>query len=130
MHEMGIAMQLLRVVEESLPPGEPVRLKSIRLRLGKLTAVVPGSLRMCMEIVAKDTVAEGATLEFDEVPVRLACRDCGAETTVEQPPFVCGSCGGKKVDVVGGREMIVESIEVEDLPASGSSNNEDKPNAN
>lgn len=126
MHEMGIAMQLLRVVEESLPPGEPVRLKSIRLRLGKLTAVVPASLRMCMEIVAKDTVAEGATLEFDEVPVRLACRDCGHETVVEQPPFVCGACGGKKVDLIGGREMIVESLEVEDLPAPDATGNEGK----
>jgi len=116
MHEMGIALQLIRVVQESLPPGETLRVKSIRLRLGKLTAVVPASLRMCLEMAGKGTVAEGAELEFEEVPVVLSCRDCRAETIVERPPFVCGTCGGAKVDITAGREMVVESLEVEEIP--------------
>ena len=126
MHEMGIALQLISVVEQSLPPGEALRVKIIRLRLGKLTAVVPASLRMCMEVAAPGTVAEGAELEFREIPVSLTCRECQTVTTVEAPPFVCGKCGGIKVDVTGGREMVVESLEVEEISAPA---NEEKKDA-
>ena len=92
-----------------------MKVKSVRLRLGKLTAVVPASLRLCLEVVTAGTAMEGAELEFVEVPVVLRCRDCGAETEIERPPLVCGACGWNAVEVIGGREMIVESVEVEEL---------------
>ena len=113
MHEMGIAMQIMNIAIQSLPPEEGIRVKSIRLRVGKLTAIVPQSLKFCMEVVTKDTPAEGVALEFDEVPVRVACDACGEETEIERPPFQCGSCGSDKVEIIAGREMVVESIEVE-----------------
>ncbi len=119
MHEMGIAMQIMNIVNQSLPPGEDLKVKSISLRVGKLTAIVPPSLRFCMEVVTKDTAAEGAELAIEEVPVIVSCDDCGEDTRIEEPPFVCGSCGGKNLEVLSGREMIVEAIEVEE-PGPGS----------
>ncbi len=112
MHEMGIAMQVMDIVSQSLPRGEDLTVKSISLKVGKLTAVVPRSLRFCMEVVTKGTPAEGAELYFDEVPVRVLCEDCDERTEIAEPPFVCGSCGSDRVAVISGREMIVESIEV------------------
>ncbi len=117
MHEMGIAIQILNLATSSLPPGEAVKVKAIHLRVGKLTAIVPQSLRFCMDVAAKDTLAEGAELVFTETPVVIDCNECDEQTEIEEPPFVCGSCGSDKIEVVSGREMIVESIEVEDLPA-------------
>ena len=114
MHEMGIAMQIMNLCQQSLPPDEDLRIKSIHLRVGKLTAIVPQSLRMCMEVVTKDTPAEGAELQFTEVPLVVQCQECGEDTEIEEPPFKCSGCGSDKVDIISGREMIVESIEVED----------------
>ncbi len=116
MHEMGIALQILDIVNQSLPRDEDLRIKSIQLRVGKLSAVVPQSLRFCMEVVTKDTPAEGAELHMEEVPVVLVCEDCGAKTEIERPPFECGGCGGSDVEIVSGREMLVDSIEVEQRP--------------
>jgi hydrogenase nickel incorporation protein HypA/HybF len=114
MHEMGIALQILNIVQQSLPPGELLRVKAIHLRVGKLTAIVPGSLTFCLEVVAKDSVAEGAEVVFNEVPVVVECQECHEETEIAEPPFACGKCGSGKVNVLSGREMIVESIEVEE----------------
>jgi len=114
MHEMGIAMQILNIVQESLPPGEPLRIKAIHLKVGKLTAIVPASLTFCMNVVTKDTPADGAELKFIEVPVKVECSECGEESVIEKPPFVCGHCKSDKVEVIAGREMIIESIEVEE----------------
>jgi len=114
MHEMGIAMQIMNIVQESLPPGEELRVKSISLTVGKLTAIVPRSLEFCMDVVTKDTPAEGAKLHFSEVPVRARCDDCEEVTEINEPPFVCGKCGSDKVEIVSGREMIVDAIEVQE----------------
>lgn len=122
MHEMGIAMQIMNIVQGSLPPGEDLRIKSISLKVGKLTAIVPRSLEFCMEVVTKGTPAEGAALVFTEVPVQLECDDCGEVSVIDQAPFSCRSCGSDKVEVISGREMIVESIEVAEAgesPAAG-----------
>ena len=115
MHEMGIAIQIMNIVQQSLPPGEPLRVKSINLKVGKLTAIVAPSLKFCMEVITKDTPAEGAELVITEVPVVVACTECGEETEINEPPFACRACGSNKVEILSGREMIVESIEVEEL---------------
>jgi hydrogenase nickel incorporation protein HypA/HybF len=115
MHEMGIALQILSIVQQSMPTDEPLRVKSIHLRVGKLTAIVPGSLKFCMEVVTKDSPAEGAALEFTEVPVRVVCGECFEESEINEPPFACAKCGSGKVEIIAGREMVVESIEVEDI---------------
>lgn len=116
MHEMGIAMQIMDIVRQSLPPGEPVKVRAIHLRLGKLTAIVPASLKFCMEVVTRDTPAEGAELRFTEVPVVVVCGECYEESEITEPPFACAKCGSGKVKVLSGREMMVDAIEVEDLP--------------
>lgn len=115
MHEMGIAIQIMSIVMQSLPPAEPLRVKSITLRVGKMTAIVPSSLKFCLEVVGKDTVADGSEIIFNEVPVQVSCSDCGKESVIEEPPFACGSCGSDNVEVIAGREMVVESIEVDDF---------------
>jgi hydrogenase nickel incorporation protein HypA/HybF len=114
---MGIAIQILNLARGSMPPGEPLRIRAIHLRVGKLTAIVPQSLRFCMEVVTKDTPAEGARIVLNEVPVKVECEECRKESVIDEPPFACRECGSDKVEVTAGREMIVESIEVEELPA-------------
>jgi len=115
MHEMGIAIQIMNIVNQSIPPGQNLKIKSIALRVGKLSAIVPHSLRFCMGVVTKDTPAEGAELVFEEVPVKLRCAKCGQVTEIEKPPFQCGACGSGEVEIISGREMIVEAIEVEEI---------------
>ena len=119
MHEMGIAIQIVNIVNQSLPPGEPLRVKTIQLKLGRLTAIVPQSLSFCMEVATKDTPLEGVELVFKEVPIRVECAACGEETEIQEPPFVCGACGKDQVRIVSGREMIVEAIEVEERGEEG-----------
>mgnify|MGYP001613283012 CR=1 FL=1 len=113
MHEMGIAIQIADIVAQSVPPDDAVRIRSVRLRLGKLAAVVPESLRQCFAVVARGTRVEGALLLISEVGVSVACRDCDAQSDIERLPFACATCGSGNVEIVAGREMIVESVEVD-----------------
>jgi len=114
MHEMGIAMEVLKIVQEHLPQEPPSRVTRIRLKVGKLTAVVPDNFKFCLEVIAKDTPAEGAEVVIEEVPLEVLCDDCGAKSELTEALFVCPRCESPKLKVLSGRELFVESIEVEE----------------
>ena len=70
MHEMGIVMQIIEIAVGAIPEDDPnVQVERVNLKVGKLSAVVPDSLRFCFEIAIKDTPLSGATLT-----VRAMCR--------------------------------------------------------
>ncbi|MCP4674513.1 MAG: hydrogenase maturation nickel metallochaperone HypA [Deltaproteobacteria bacterium] len=119
MHEMGIAIRVVEIVKESLPSDAGVQVERINLTVGRLTAVVPDSLRMCMDVVSKGTPLEGAQLVFTEVPVRLTCNTCGEDSEIEDVPFACAACGSLNTAVVSGRELFVESVEIEEGDRDG-----------
>ncbi|MFH2064451.1 MAG: hydrogenase maturation nickel metallochaperone HypA [Pseudomonadota bacterium] len=114
MHEMGIAMQIIEIAAASIPAEmKDAVVKKVNIKVGKLSAVVPSSLRFCFEIAAKDTRLSGAELDIEEIPVRARCRECRGEWTIHDPVFTCITCGSGKIDVISGRELDIASIEVQ-----------------
>ncbi|MBW2366571.1 MAG: hydrogenase maturation nickel metallochaperone HypA [Deltaproteobacteria bacterium] len=115
MHEMGIAMQIIKIAEAAIPADlENPRIARINLRIGKLSAVVPESLRFCMEFAGKDTVLEDAELVIEEIPVVAQCHKCDNQWTITGPVFTCQKCQSGDIEVLSGRELDVESIELID----------------
>ncbi|MFZ5569319.1 MAG: hydrogenase maturation nickel metallochaperone HypA [Thermodesulfobacteriota bacterium] len=113
MHEMGIAMQLIEIASAAIPPEMAgVSIGRVNLRIGKLSAVVPDSLRFCFEMAAKETALDGAELHIEEIPVRARCRACGAEWTITGPAFRCEACASGDIDILSGRELDIVSLEV------------------
>jgi hydrogenase nickel incorporation protein HypA/HybF len=115
MHEMGIAMQIVEIAMASIPAGlKEAKVEKVNLAVGKLSAVVPDSLRFCFEIASKDTPLAHAALNIDEIPVRARCRDCQQEWIITEPVFTCNQCRSGAIDVISGRELDIISIEVAD----------------
>ena len=113
MHEMGIALQIIEIATASLPAGsKDIQVQKVNLKIGKLAAVVPASLRFCFEVVTKDTPFAGSTLDIKEVPVVVKCRGCHSEWTVSGPDFTCKTCRNSEVDILSGREIEIISLEV------------------
>lgn len=113
MHEMGIALQIVEIATASLPQDlKDIRVEKINLKIGKLAAVVPSSLRFCFEVVTKDTLFSGSELNIEAVAVVVQCRQCGSRWTVEGPDFSCKTCQNGAVDIFSGRELEITSLEV------------------
>lgn len=113
MHEMGIAMQIIEIAAASIPDDmAQSRVARVNLKVGKLSAIVTDSLRFCFEVATKDTVLEGAELKIDEIPVVARCNDCGVKWTIDSPVFVCNQCQGNQIELLSGRELDIESIEI------------------
>ena len=115
MHEMGIAMQVVEIATAAIPEGMGGnRVERVNLTVGKLSGVVPDSLRFCYDVVVRDTALAGSTLDIREVPVTAACGDCGHRWTADRPEFHCPRCAGPSVRILTGRELEVVSIDIRD----------------
>ena len=76
MHELSISSAIVDTVERH---AEGRRVTVVSLRLGRMRQVVPDSLAFYFEIVARDSVCEGARLDQQLIDALLRCRGCGAE---------------------------------------------------
>jgi hydrogenase nickel incorporation protein HypA/HybF len=114
MHELSVASAIVATAVKHAD-GRDVSLVSVRV--GHLRQVVPDSLRFYFEIVARDSVCEGARLELTEVPLRLRCADCGEQWEPDEADFRCARCLPGSVEVLAGEELEVDYIEVEEEAA-------------
>lgn len=111
MHELAIATSVLQGV---LDHAEGRRVTRVQLKIGHLRQVVPSSLQFNWELVTKGTVADGATLGIESIEAVGACRECGGKTPQERFPFRCGQCESFDLEVIGGDELLIDWLEVDD----------------
>jgi len=115
MHELSIISSVVESVIESLTAYPGARVLEVRLRVGVLAAVVEDSLQFCYGIATADTPLAGSRLVVHSVPVTVHCEACGQDGTLESlQNFCCPHCGAPAIDVRNGRELEIESIEIED----------------
>ncbi len=115
MHEMGIAMEIIKIAMASIPPDlKNGRVERVNLKVGKLTAIVPDSLRFCFDIVSKDTPLCDATIHIEEIPIVVRCSHCNDEYPIDEAIFTCRTCHSGAVSIVSGRELDIHSIEMVD----------------
>jgi hydrogenase nickel incorporation protein HypA/HybF len=114
MHEASIAQSIIETIEGRIAAGDITgRVRAITLTIGRLTTVVPDNLCFLFQVLAEDTVLNGVKLEIDHVPIRVVCRACRARYEIKDVDFRCPRCNSPDLDIVSGRELMIESVEVE-----------------
>ena len=120
MHETAIVQGLMGIIEEQAAKHGAARVSRVNVKVGRLRAVEPRQLGACFEVFAEGTIADGALLAIEEMPVRARCKRCGTEFEVANYRFACAACGAGDVEVTQGQELYIESIEVtDDGPPAG-----------
>lgn len=113
MHEMALAEGILQIVEDAVRDREIQRVTEIRLEIGALAGVELESLRFCLDVVLRESLAEGALLDLDLTPGEGWCLACGERVTISELFDACPLCGGYQVQATGGTEMRVKEIRVD-----------------
>jgi hydrogenase nickel incorporation protein HypA/HybF len=114
MHEMAIVQSVIDIVLQEMDRHGVEKLKTIHLAIGRMSAIVPEQMKMCFDILTTDHKLAGANLNIREVPLTYRCRDCDQEFTSEGITFNCPYCEGRDPEIIFGRELKIESIEVMD----------------
>ena len=115
MHELSIVSSIVESVTEKLSTYPGARVLEVRLRVGALASVIPESLEFCWGIVSEGTPLEGSKLVVNMLPVVVHCAPCGLDAELEGvQSFRCPRCGEPCSDMRQGRELEIDSIEIED----------------
>ncbi len=112
MHELSIAIGIVRIADDVAAEQGAERVSSVRVAVGALSGVVRPALEYAFPLAAESRPrVTGASLEVEDVPLRVHCAPCGA--VVELPTttsFRCPDCGTPSGDLVSGREIEVRRV--------------------
>lgn len=127
MHEASITQAML---DMALEHAQGQRITDIHLQVGKMSFVVPECVEFYFEYLSKGTLAEGAKLHFETVPIEITCLDCGRQADLsdwaDDPPraimveaLARGClCGSNTLRVTGGTDFNMISLEVDAAPTT------------
>ena len=115
MHELGMVTGVVESVRQAAEANHADKVLKVSLSVGEMTEAIEDSLRFAFEVLTERTMSEGAELEINMVKPRSLCLDCGAEYEHDRFHMVCPECGGYNTKLLAGRELQIDSIEV-DLP--------------
>jgi hydrogenase nickel incorporation protein HypA/HybF len=112
MHEVSIMAEAVRMAVETANAAKASRVVKLHLRVGTLSTVVPEAMEFAFDVVCRDTIAEGATLEMESVPAACWCAECQAEFECNSFLGECPRCHNLSGELRRGRELEITSVEV------------------
>jgi hydrogenase nickel incorporation protein HypA/HybF len=112
MHELAVCQSVISQVERIAAEHGARGVSLVKLQIGPLSGVEPALLAQAFPIAQAGTIAEGATLEMETLPIRIRCRACGAESSASANKLICGECSDWHTDIISGDEMLLASLEL------------------
>ncbi len=111
MHETSLAAGLLRIITEEAQKHHVHRIVRVRLGLGLLACIEAQTLTACFALLAENTVAAGAHVVIEILPLPCTCRQCHEAFTLTQRHFICPACHSKDIDFSGGHGCTLLGLE-------------------
>ena len=108
MHELGLCSSIVGAIERRAGDRSVAH---VRVRVGRLHHVHPEAFDQSFAVAAMGTVAQDAAADLILLPVRARCQACGFEWDGDETPQVCPACDSVTIELIGGDELVLESIE-------------------
>ena len=106
MHELYLAESIINIVKDYAGRDGFKKVNSVSLSYGRLSCIESKTLQFAFDVQAKDTLAEGAALEFQILPAVIHCFSCEKDLEVKAHTGSCPSCGGNEVILSAGTEEL------------------------
>jgi hydrogenase nickel incorporation protein HypA/HybF len=113
MHELPVTESILEIALRYANQAEAKRITDLYLVIGQLSSLVDDSIQFYWDMIAKDTIAEGAQLHFQRIAAEMLCLDCGSSFSPDGETLACPKCGSIRVKVTKGEEFRLDSIDVD-----------------
>ena len=109
---------VLEAAKESARDAGATKLLKVSLSVGEMTEAIEDALRFAFEALSEQqeyALCAGAELDITMVCPRSRCLECGAEYDHDRFHMLCPECGSFATELIAGRELQIDSIEV-DIP--------------
>ncbi len=115
MHELGIMTSVMEAVTQSANEAGATSVLKVSLSVGEMTEAIEDALRFAFEVLTENTMCADAELEIKMVKPKSRCLECGAVYEHDRFHMICPECGSFATELIAGRELQIDSIEV-DIP--------------
>lgn len=112
MHELSIAMGIVRIAESETKKAGASHVERIELEIGTLAGIEFGSLDFVWPLAVKDTVLEKAEKRIDIIKGQARCMDCDTLFALEKYYDACPGCSSNLKAILKGKELRVKALEV------------------
>jgi len=112
MHELSVCQSIIDQVTRVAEQHRGTCVEKIYLQVGPLSGIEPRLLQSAFPLARANSVASHAELIINTLPIRVVCRNCGAESQVSANKLVCGSCGDWQTQLISGDELLLERVEL------------------
>lgn len=112
MHEVSLMSNTLDIALEHANRQEAQKIHRIKMRVGALSGVVPDALEFAFDVCTQGTIAEGATLEIEYIPVSCYCENCQLNFQPDDIFYECPNCHNLSTQIRQGKELELTSLEV------------------
>lgn len=105
--------EALRMAVDAAKSAGASRVLKLHLRIGSLSGVVPEAMQFAFDVVCRDTMAAGASLEIEAVPAACWCNECQSEFACTDFFNECPRCHNISGDLRRGRELEITTVEMD-----------------
>lgn len=112
MHEVGLMQRTLEIALEHAAQHNAQGICRLAMRVGALSGVVPEALSFAFDVLTRGTIAEGADLEMESVPVTCFCPACEQEFAPPDLFYECPRCHQLSTHVRQGQELELAYLEM------------------
>jgi hydrogenase nickel incorporation protein HypA/HybF len=110
MHEMNLAVSLVRRVEAEAAKAQLVKVTDVEVQLGNLQSIEPALLAEAFKAATVGSKIEGADLHLSRVKAEACCLICGETYEPEYADFQCPACGQADPQILQGRDVILSAV--------------------
>jgi hydrogenase nickel incorporation protein HypA/HybF len=113
MHELSIAQHIIEIISGQCRKSGYSRIESVNIRIGRASGIMSDALLFAFDAIKAESIAGGAVLHIEEVPVSGRCNECESDFIVQEDYILsCPHCGGSSFSMIAGREMDIIDMEV------------------
>lgn len=115
MHELAVTRNIVDIVVRNAQAQGARRVVRVHLVVGKMRNFEREWVQRYFDRLARGTVAQGARLDIDYVPIVFYCNHCGATFQMELGTgnrLHCVECGSDDYNMVTGGELMIKEMEI------------------
>lgn len=112
MHELSVALGIVKLAESETKKANKTKVEEINLEIGSLAGVELVSLKYVWETAVKGSVLEGAKLNINYLEAKAKCFECKTVFKMDKIFDSCTNCNSHFKEILQGKEMRISTLQV------------------
>lgn len=110
MHELGVVIEVVKVVENFARKNQLTKIDMVVLQIGELSSMVPRYIEECYPAAVYGTILEDTKLKIEILPGNVICKHCSKVYNLIQNSKGCPNCKNKSWELLCGKEFLIKEI--------------------